>query len=369
MTCCVMERTQAREREGSAAATIGELAVNVVAKTQKFSKGMKSAGKTVKGFGKTLTGTLKSIGGFAAGITGIGGLLTAGGLVAKFNSTAASLDRLGKSAASLGLGTQVLGAFQEEAALAGIEAEQVTKGLNRMTRAIDDAASGRSGAVAEKLEAIGLNAEKLNELDPAKQFEALAIATKDLSDAQKNITFQNLFGRQGAELVRLSKAAEDVDALTENYKDLIPDEAEVARVEAMNDSFERVGKAFQGVANKIVVEMAPAVQETMEGFVLAIEAMQRDDFMEDTPLGRLFSAGKSFTDAFNPLKAVGIEPTEILGGGGRGQTSSGLSRMIEESIRASDDPIAPKQLKEQQETNVILRDLMEQPALVMESPL
>src|SRR5262245_42883992 len=94
-------------------AVIGELAVNVVAKTEKFSRGMKSARTEVSLFQKSTKALQGSIVGLAGGLAGA---LTLGSI----RATVAEIEDLADAAERLGTTAQKLAGLQHAGFMADV---------------------------------------------------------------------------------------------------------------------------------------------------------------------------------------------------------------------------------------------------------
>ena len=280
-------------------ATIGELAVNVVARTEKFVKGIKRAGKSISTFKKGVGRALAPLKNFSGAIGALGIGISAAGIIGKLSQTAQEIDKLTKSATKLQVTTEQLGALHHAANLNGISIESFNASLQRMNRRISEANQRGTGPTAAALEEVGLRAAELAELNPAEQFERINAAIGSAPSPERiRLAFQ-FFGREGVDNVRLAgqnlqKYREEAERLGMLYNN-----GQGAKVENMLDAMTRMGQAFQGVANRIVIDMAPGVAETIEGLLIAYQQIQMEAAEADK--ARTGTAGSTLFRAINRI--------------------------------------------------------------------
>ena len=133
----------------------------------------------------------------------LAGALGAGIIVRGVKRTAEAIDDVAKAAKRVGVGVGFLSRFAFAAQLAGTDLRTLERGLKNLNRTSAEAVL-RGGATAEAFEHIGLNAEKMLELDPATRFLAVATALGDMqNEATRTNVAQQLLGRAGSDLVPL----------------------------------------------------------------------------------------------------------------------------------------------------------------------
>ena len=93
------------------------------------------------------------------------------------------IDRFGKQAAGLGATTEFLSGLEFAAQrTSGLAIGAATKGIEKMTRRIEEAALG-TGEAIKALEMLGLEAKALASLNPEEQFQVLSRAMDKVTDA------------------------------------------------------------------------------------------------------------------------------------------------------------------------------------------
>jgi len=248
-------------------ATVGTLAINVVARTGGFQKGLGGAAKSVRGFQSTVGGAVGTVGKFIpaiAGIATVSGLVVGG--IAKINQAFGDMDRIGKFSDEVGIATEKLVGYEHAASQTGTSVEALNKGLQRMVRRIGEARAGY-GEGLKGIEQLGMTSAQLSHMDMATAFETVAEKIKLIEDpAKRAAAAYSLFGRQGQDLMNLLMAGKDGirEYLDEAEKlGITFSRDEAAKVEAYNDAVDEMKKAFMGLAR----DLAPVVADVLIPFV------------------------------------------------------------------------------------------------------
>jgi hypothetical protein len=111
------------------------------------------------------------------------------------------IDRFGKQAASLGATTEFLSGLEFAAQrTSGLAIGAATKGIEKMTRRIEEAALG-TGEAIKALEMLGLEAKALARLNPEEQFQVLSRAMDKVTDAgERTLIATKLFDDEQSKL-------------------------------------------------------------------------------------------------------------------------------------------------------------------------
>jgi hypothetical protein len=262
-------------------ATIGELAVNIVANTAGLARGI---GDARKGVGAFVT-RMRALPGVQAGINAIARGFDS--VRASVEAALPAIDAVGKFSSRLGMMTEELIALRHAADLTGTSHEAINSGLERMTRRIADAANSSKtlrarmlaagaslseiakqeeevGGVSRALHKLGLDTQSMLANSPAKNFEQIADAMKTLPTRaeQVRVAFA-LFGRQGIQLINmLDLGSEGMSEMRKEAEELgISFSAiEAAKVEAANDAVDRMKKSFSGLGTQLAIVIAPSLQ-------------------------------------------------------------------------------------------------------------
>ncbi len=172
---------------------IASLKVLLEAVTGKFDKNMKKSSKRVAKFRASVGTAAKGVAAFGAASA----VAAAAGVAALTSKGLAAVDAQAKLADRLGVTVESLAGFQLAAQIGGASSEDVTKGIERMTRSLGEAGQGLSTPL-RGLETLGLKLEDIKTLRPDEQFRTIAEAIKGIQDpADRATASYAIFGRQG----------------------------------------------------------------------------------------------------------------------------------------------------------------------------
>lgn len=248
---------------------IGNLAVVISASTSGLQKTLANARKSVAGFGRDIAGIAGSIvNPVTLAAAGLGAVISVGGL----QDVAASIDDTAKAADRLGLTTQALVGLKHGAELAGVAGEELTGSFQTMLKNTSLAAIGL-GKAGKAFDALNIDPSKLKVLSTENQFKVLAERLSQVKDpADKVRLSMQLFGDSGAKLIPfLSEGAAGLEAMQVEAEalGLTFDRVDAAKVELANDALSRVKAVMTGIAQALVIELAPYVTALANQFVNA----------------------------------------------------------------------------------------------------
>lgn len=254
------------------ATTVSNLAINFGANTS----GLKTGVAEVQGSLGKLGGATASTGSSLAGLTALinpytaamaGAAAAAYGLANAVSASNERLDVLAKSADKAGIATETYQGFAHAASLAGSSGEQLGDALSKLQRNLVDARDG-TGAAADALKLLGLDAQAVANMSTEDAFKAIADGIAGIEDpAARTSAAMDLFGRAGADLIPLlaggSEALQQGVDLIEEYG-LGISRVDAGKVEAANDAWTDLFRVLEGVADKLAVALAPASQKVAE---------------------------------------------------------------------------------------------------------
>ena len=239
-------------------ATVATMAVNVIAQTGGFDKGLDKASKKAKGFGSGIKGAMGAALGPAA--LAAAAIAAVGVALVKVNEAMARLDETGKKARSMGIATQKLMELQHAAQLAGLDANKFNTTMQKLQKGIGEALAG-VGMAGPAFDRLGIDLESLATLPLDEQFHVVSEAIAGIQNpAERSAAAVQIFGRSGMDLIAMMEQGSDaIKAQGEDLKDLqgTMSESDIAAVEASNDAWTRVGSAMEGVWNQAAVFLAP----------------------------------------------------------------------------------------------------------------
>jgi len=303
---------------------IGELAVNVVAKTDRLNKGLRGARKQVSMFSKSMRTATAGLRGFTGAALGIGGGLSIAGLAISFKKTAESIDELAKTSRKLGIATEELAGLQVAAERTGVTIPTLNMALQRMSRRIGEAAKG-AGEARGALSELGLDAKILAKQSPDVIFRKIAQAMSLQTDQTNKLALaQKLFDSEGVALVNTLALGEQGLAKYRREAELLGltmSSKEAAKVEEFSDALGRLQGAFSGAGRQLTIKFAPGVTRTIDSIMSIMfkqEGMrpERRKSRDISALQKVFNPYKVMDARVRSLKDIMSDPLrsgEIVG--------------------------------------------------------
>jgi hypothetical protein len=254
--------------------SVGELAVELEAKTQAFGQRLTAAERRLSSFekraqtttaaaGASFTRLRGSVAGLATGFGAIVAALGVGGVTRAARAAAEELDRIGETADRLGLTTDALQELQFAASGAGVSNEGLASALQFLSRQIGNARTG-SGALATILKRT--NPELLQQLttttDLERQFGLMTRAISGAANQQDALALSAAgFGRgAGAQLATVALTGADAfDRLRERAREagVVFDEAIVRDAGAAADELELLSRILKANLQRALLSSTP----------------------------------------------------------------------------------------------------------------
>ena len=245
---------------------MASLKINIGVVTSSVQRGLKrvrsmfaSAGRSIKNFAVSGLGML----GIGVGITGI---------IAGVKNLISRLDQIGKMSRNLGLTTKELQQMEFAMIRSGGAAADVTTGMRRMTRQINDLKRGLSTAV-KVFDELGVTQDDIEGKSTHEQFKIMSAALSGVKDAsQKAAIAQELFGRGGVKLIEMAANYEKLSAEAERLG-IIIEEKDVKAAEKFDDEMENLSRQM----TKAVVDSGfiPWLTGVAEGFSAVAKEAKR----------------------------------------------------------------------------------------------
>lgn len=241
------------------ARSVASIAVSVVARTDKFRKGMQRAMRTLKKFGAGVRAMSLRVAKFGSVLIGV----AAGALVLFVKQSFASLDALAKTSAKLGIAIDQLRGLERAAELTGGSIEQFRKSIIMMSKNISEAALG-TGEALEAFELLGIRAEDLLHLAPDKAFIRIAKALDLIPGRIRKIGLAaDIFGaRSGTAILNLAALGPKLESTIARAKEVMGSftDVELNLIERANDALSDTFRALRGIADRLAVTIAPTVE-------------------------------------------------------------------------------------------------------------
>lgn len=181
-------------------------------------------------------------------------------------------DRLAKLSQSAGVSVETLSSLKYAAELADVDLQTLGKSLGILSRNMLDAQAG-TGEAKDAIKALGISIQDTggNLLASDKVMGQIADKFASMRDgSSKTALAMRVFGRSGAELIPLlnqgSAALEEMRTEAEKMG-LVFSTDTAQQMERINDNFTRMRSAIQGVAIRIVSNLAPTLENLTNIFV------------------------------------------------------------------------------------------------------
>jgi hypothetical protein len=222
----------------------------------KTKKAVSSVNKGFSALKRSALGVTSAIASALAAVSGV--------------SSFKSIDALAKTADKLGLATEALISLRHAADQTGVGANTLDMALQRMTRRIAEAAQG-TGEAKDALRELGLGARALASMSPDEAFKEIAGAMKEVDSQSDKVRLAfKLFDSEGVNLVNtlalgksgLNEMASEADSLGMTLSRI-----DAHKVEEAGDAISRAISFVEGLVNKIVVTLSPAVTDIANAFV------------------------------------------------------------------------------------------------------
>lgn len=273
------------------------LAVEIVAKLDKFEAGMRDMQSRAQAVASTIKGV------FSAAILRQ--------FVVGVRESLQAIDDMSDAAARLNLGVEAFQNLAYAAQSAGSSQEALTTSINKM---LDNLESSPS-----VFESLGLDAGSLQGKSSEAIFAAVAEQISKIeTQSGKVAAAMNVFGKSGAELLNLmeggargveeamAKAAELGGTLTQ---------AQVNMAKEANQAWDDMQRAIAGVANTLVVNLAPAITTVADNFQWFWKDLQKG--IEDMITMGILAASLSSEDRGKLADAVDEAGRDVTLGGKR----------------------------------------------------
>lgn len=198
------------------------------------------------------------------GVTALAGALSSAAASAKglFDDARNAIDAVGKLAAQTGVSAEAIQAYGLAAELSGVSTDEFARSLQKMTIRLGELEEGTDSDIFGEL---GLSITKLREQGAEETFEQIADAISGLAtDAERAAAANQIFGRNGVKLLPLlNQGAEALKMQREEAEalGLVLTGDQVASVEAMNDSFTKIGATINGIVGQVTSYLAPTIEK------------------------------------------------------------------------------------------------------------
>ena len=246
---------------------MAEIKAKLSLNSSAFTAGLAKATASLRGMAGSVSSAAAAASTALAGI----GAMAAGAFAVGIKSALDYAGNISDVAARTGIASGQLAILQQAFKDAGLGAEQAGPTINKMQRALFEAANGSKEA-KDALAQLGLSVDDLLKLSPSEQFEAITAALRGVNDeAASSALAMRIFGRSGAELKALIK---DTEAFSK-ARQRIGGQADIldrsgGRMDAVSDSFGAIATKVRGLFLGAAEALLPAL-ERLAAFIDSID--------------------------------------------------------------------------------------------------
>jgi hypothetical protein len=268
-----------------------KLTIDIGVVTTKVRSGIKRVNKLFRTFGNRIKSVVTSgLGmlGLSAGISGV---------AFATKKLIDDLDNLGKTARNLDLRPEDLQKMEFAMRRSGGSAKDVTTGMRRMVRQVNDLKRGLSTA-KDVFGELGLELDDLKGKKTHELFKLIATALTGVEDnVQKAAIAQEVFGRGGIKLIEMAANYENLADEAEKLGIIISDK-NVKAAEKFNDEMENSGKIIR--ASLVESGFVKWLSDIAVGFS---EIIKSGSIVKETILNILKAAeqGKGLINLVSPI--------------------------------------------------------------------
>ena len=253
--------------------------------------------------GQTVSGLLGGI--FGAGFLGTAGVAAA---ITGLRSIAGGMEEVYEASKKVGLSVESLSGLEYAAEQSGLGFDQLTGGLVKFSKAINEARTGNK-ELAAIIDSVGI--KSTDGLEQA--LEKVARQFKGMPESiEKTAIATKLFGRSGADLIEfLDLGADGLAAMREEAAktgQVMSTEA-AAAADKFNDDLTALGRAAEGVAIALVGNMLPSLTSVIEKLKEAI--LNANGFV--SAINNIGTAlGSAVYKNWNGMEAVQVQMAEAV---------------------------------------------------------
>lgn len=284
-------------------ATVGNLNINVNARTARFNKKMKSVRATVSRLAAGFINIAKK-----AALFGIAmGTVAVVAIAAMTKKGLAAVDTMAKLAANIGASVASIQVLRHMATIGGVSIEKMDKSIAKMVKNVGESAMG-IGTATDALKELRLNATDLEKMAPDEMFGVLADAINQLpTAARKASVAYDIMGRAGQELlVTMAGGSESIDEMRQKLDDLgiVVGDDQARMVEQANDAWADIGLVWRGLSEQLAVNFAPVLIEIADRIRTMIIEFGGMGQVAEFIVRSFFMAGAAILDMIKGVRIV-----------------------------------------------------------------
>lgn len=309
---------------------IAQLSIDIEARLANFERDMSKMAKSSEDSANRIKQTWSNVGTVVGAALGS---IIAAGAIEKFRGLVDSLDAISKSAQQVGLTTEEFTALTYAAGMAGVEVDEMTTGLGKLSVKMQEAASGSKEAV-DLFKDMGINVKDASGNLKGSDVVLAEVAEKfsQFRDgAAKTALAIDLFGKSGAKMIPLlNGGASGLKSMADEAGMLggIIDSKLAKQAEEFNDNLERLNIAAGAAGRSLASDLLPWLNQVAESFVIA--AKNSEGFFEilnkKIPGLQNVNVSKELKDAKRQLDELNVARNGALN---EGRPTDALEKKIE----------------------------------------
>lgn len=228
----------------------GSILIDLLMRTGSFVTDTQRAAKQLKLFQKDVVSTASSIKGQLVGA------LAAAGVALSFDALVEGAAKFKDLEEETGATAEDLASLTQIAGIAGVEIEAIAAASLKLTKnlsGVDDESKAAGAALA----ALGIPIEEFKRLDPVARVDALAKAFNSFADGpEKSATALALFGKAGAEQLRVFKAYEEAGG-----RQVILTQRQIELADAYADRQGKLTATLKAYGSVAATDILPALND------------------------------------------------------------------------------------------------------------
>lgn len=247
---------------------IGELSVRIEGDDQGFDRAVRSSERNLESMGATAARVATRVATLATAASAAAGALATSTVL----QTAAAADEMAKLSQRTGVAVEDLGRFAFAANLSAVSQGELTSGLIRLSRSMQDAAAG-SGRASDAFMRLGVATQ-----DADGNLRSQADVMADLADrfaqmqdgATKTALAQEIFGRAGANLIPMLNAGSNgLQRMGDEAErlGLVFDTQTAQAAERFNDNISRLRATATGAARDFSGPIIRSLADFTDGLI------------------------------------------------------------------------------------------------------
>lgn len=280
---------------------IAKLSIDIEARLANFDRDLANMSGKLDAFSSKITSAFKGVGLAAAGLAGVGSFAILKGNIEDAISGMADLK---DAAERTGASVENLSALKGVAKIGGRDFAEVEGAIIRLNKALhgtDDESKGAGKALA----AIGVDLQKLRDMDPAQAMLELAKAQEKFADGGgKSAAMMALLGKSGTQMIPF------LHDLAEQSRLVGKVTGEQARAaDEYDKNVKRLNASWSALSRQLAAAVVGPAKDVTDWMV---KAQKEGGALQAVLIGIGMAANKSIGVEINPLKRAEAGSTEAF---------------------------------------------------------